>query len=116
MMPDTQQPSETSKDAETSTAVPAEPTAQDIAATDVPPKLTMSSSSMGKPARDSSWLELDVCRDFMRGYPCPRGDQCRFAHPEQTVLTKENKVTCCYDFLKVSMGSNFCFRNISSNE
>ena len=52
--------------------------------------------------RDSSWLELEICRDFLR-QSCPRVSQeCRFAHPQPPVVTKDGKVTCCYDFLKVS--------------
>ena len=58
----------------------------------------------GKPVRDSSWLELDICRDFQKeGMSCSRSDQCRFAHPEPNVVTRDGKVTCCYDFLKVSI-------------
>lgn len=57
----------------------------------------------GKPVRDSSWLELDICRDFQKEGSCSRSDQCRFAHPEPNVVTRDSKVTCCYDFLKVSI-------------
>lgn len=55
----------------------------------------------GRPVRDSSWLELDICRDFQKDGNCSRSDQCRFAHPEPNVVTRDGKVTCCYDFLKV---------------
>lgn len=54
----------------------------------------------GGKTRDSSWLELEVCRDFQR-HSCPRIHDCRFAHPQPPVVSKEGKVTCCYDFLKV---------------
>ena len=51
--------------------------------------------------RDSSWLELDACREHLR-QSCPRqADECRYAHPEQGIYVKEGRVTCCYDFLKV---------------
>lgn len=50
---------------------------------------------------DSSWLQVEVCRDFRRD-TCPRGEQCRFAHPAAMVMGRDGKVTCCYDFLKVS--------------
>jgi len=50
--------------------------------------------------RDSTWLQVEVCRDFRRDI-CPRGDLCRFAHPETNIIGKDGKVTCCYDFLKV---------------
>lgn len=62
---------------------------------------TYSVSDSAKPARDSSWLQVDLCRDFQRD-TCPRGESCRFAHLEcRAVVVKEGKVTCCYDFLKV---------------
>ena len=51
--------------------------------------------------RDSSWLELEICRDFVRGCCNYNADECRFAHPEPGVITKGDKATCCYDFLKV---------------
>ena len=59
-------------------------------------------AGQGKMSRDSSWLELEICRDFQRNC-CPRSsEECRFAHPQPPVVVKEGKVTCCYDFLKVS--------------
>ena len=57
-----------------------------------------SSSSRGK---DSSWLEIEVCREHLRD-GCPRGEQCRFAHPDKSIASEEGRITCCYDFLKVS--------------
>ena len=54
--------------------------------------------------RDSSWLELEVCREHLR-QACPRSaEECRYAHPEQRIYVKDGKVTCCYDFLKVLNG------------
>ena len=61
----------------------------------------------GRPVRDSSWLELDICRDFQKEGSCSRSDQCRFAHPEPNVVNRDGKVTCCYDFLKVSVPHSF---------
>ena len=53
--------------------------------------------------RDSSWLEIDVCREFVRGECTRSAEECKFAHPTGSVVIKEgNKVTCCFDFLKVS--------------
>lgn len=64
------------------------------------PASQLVANSPAQPARDSSWLELDVCRDFQR-QSCPRdANTCRFAHPENNPPFK-SKVTCCYDFLKV---------------
>lgn len=51
--------------------------------------------------RDSSWLELEACREHLR-QTCPRAaEECRYAHPEPGIYVKEGRVTCCYDFLKV---------------
>ncbi len=55
-----------------------------------------------RPARDSTWLQVDVCRDYQRDTTCPRGYSCRFAHLRSgVVVVKDGKVTCCYDYLKV---------------
>ena len=78
--------------------VAAAPTTAGVAA---PMPALFSPAACGKPSRDSSWLELDICRDFQKD-GCPRSDQCRFAHPDSNVVnTRDGKVTCCYDFLKV---------------
>lgn len=56
----------------------------------------------GAPHRDSSWLEIDVCREFLRGECTRSAEECKYAHPTGPVILKEgNKVTCCFDFLKV---------------
>ena len=55
--------------------------------------------------RDSSWLELEACREHLRR-TCPRSaEECRYAHSEPRILVKDCKVTCCYDFLKVRIVS-----------
>ena len=52
--------------------------------------------------RDSSWLELETCREHLQ-QTCPRqADECRYAHPDPGIYVKEGRVTCCYDFLKVT--------------
>lgn len=52
--------------------------------------------------RDSSWLELEACREHLR-QACPRqAEECRYAHPEPRIYVKDGRVTCCYDFLKVN--------------
>lgn len=61
-------------------------------------------ASPAKPTRerDSSWLELEVCREYAR-HNCPRAaEDCKFAHPDPSIVVKDGHVTCCYDFLKVS--------------
>ena len=66
-----------------------------------PQSAVMSTSTRGASGRDSSWLELEVCREHSR-LSCPRtAEECRFAHPEPRITVKDGKVTCCYDFLKV---------------
>jgi hypothetical protein len=56
----------------------------------------------GPRERDSSWLELEACREHLR-QTCPRqADECRYAHPDPRIYVKEGRVTCCYDFLKVT--------------
>ena len=72
------------------------------ATTPVPMPVILSPAACGKPSRDSSWLELDICRDFQTEGGCARREQCRFAHTNSSVVTRDGKVTCCYDFLKVS--------------
>ena len=51
--------------------------------------------------RDSSWLELEACREHLRQSCSRQAEECRYAHPEQRIYVKDGKVTCCYDFLKV---------------
>lgn len=61
--------------------------------------------------RDSSWLELEVCREHLR-HTCPRqAEECRYAHPEPRIYVKDGRVTCCYDFLKVN---RICFARVRS--
>jgi muscleblind protein len=59
-------------------------------------------------ARDSSWLELEVCREFLRKNCSRSADECRFAHPPDSVIVKDRKVTCCFDFLKDRCNRDTC--------
>lgn len=60
-----------------------------------------SSSSRGNHHRDSTWLELEVCREFLRGDCSRSAEECRYAHPnDASVIVKDGKVTCCFDYLK----------------
>ena len=61
------------------------------------------STSSTKHARDSSWLELEVCREFVRGDCSRTAEDCRYAHPTGSVIVKDGKVTCCFDYLKVRL-------------
>lgn len=51
--------------------------------------------------RDSTWLELEVCREYLRGDCSRSAEECRFAHPTGSVIVKDGRVTCCFDNLKV---------------
>uniref|UniRef100_A0A7E4V6C1 Muscleblind-like protein n=1 Tax=Panagrellus redivivus TaxID=6233 RepID=A0A7E4V6C1_PANRE len=51
-------------------------------------------------AKDSRWLQLEVCREFLRGQ-CSRNDvECKFAHPPPHVDVQNGRVTACYDSIK----------------
>lgn len=80
---------------------------KDLSAASSPPESLGSPCSSPRAARDSTWLQIEVCRDYRRD-TCPRGDDCRFAHPEAKVMGKDSKVTCCYDFLKVRAALDSC--------
>ena len=59
--------------------------------------------------RDPRWLRIEVCRDYMRGEKCDRGDeQCRFAHPDDNCLVVSGKVTACYDSMKGRCNRDNC--------
>lgn len=46
-------------------------------------------------------LQVEVCREFLRGQ-CARSDQeCKFAHPPPNVDVQQGRVTACYDSIKV---------------
>ncbi|KAF0294653.1 Protein muscleblind [Amphibalanus amphitrite] len=51
-------------------------------------------------AKDSRWLQLEVCREFQRN-KCSRSDaECKFAHPVPHVEVQNGKVTACFDSIK----------------
>lgn len=50
--------------------------------------------------KDSSWLQLEVCREFQRN-KCSRSDlECKFAHPPPNIEVQNGRVTACYDSIK----------------
>lgn len=49
--------------------------------------------------RDSQWLQLDVCHEFLRG-KCGKLGDCKFAHPMTHVDVVDGKVMACYDSFK----------------
>ncbi|KAH7965243.1 hypothetical protein HPB49_005048 [Dermacentor silvarum] len=53
-------------------------------------------------AKDSRWLQLEVCREYQRN-KCSRQDaECKFAHPPPNVEVQNGRVIACYDSIKVS--------------
>lgn len=51
-------------------------------------------------SKDSRWLTLEVCREFVRG-KCSRSEnECKFAHPPDHVEINNGKVIACFDNLK----------------
>jgi len=59
--------------------------------------------------RDTEWLKVEVCREFMRG-ACKRSeDECKFAHPSsKSIIVDNGKVTACFDSLKGKCHREFC--------
>jgi hypothetical protein len=59
--------------------------------------------------RDTEWLRVEVCREFMRG-SCKRTDNdCKFAHPQHKGINVDNgKVVACFDSLKGKCHRDYC--------
>lgn len=50
--------------------------------------------------RDPTWLQVEVCREYLRG-ECTRSQvECKFAHPKPTCVVENGRVTTCFDSLK----------------
>ena len=46
------------------------------------------------------WLEVEVCYKYEQ-MSCPRShEQCHFAHPDQDLLVKNGRVTCCFNYIR----------------
>ncbi|EGT49671.1 hypothetical protein CAEBREN_12659 [Caenorhabditis brenneri] len=53
-----------------------------------------------KAPRDDCWLQVQICREFLRG-ECIRGATgCKFAHPPPALKYDSGRVKVCYDHLK----------------
>ncbi|UMM20699.1 hypothetical protein L5515_015877 [Caenorhabditis briggsae] len=67
----------------------------------IPPTTPMPVNSNSKlVSKDKRWLEIEVCREQLRG-TCERGDNCKFAHPPKHMdLIPGQKVTVCYDSMR----------------
>ena len=60
-------------------------------------------------AKDSRWLQLEVCREFQRS-KCSRSDsECKFAHPPANVEVQNGRVIACYDSIKVRFFQKFYY-------
>ncbi len=59
--------------------------------------------------KDSSWLQLEVCREFQRNRCTRSADDCRYAHPGSNVEINAGRVTACYDSIKVSLAKSIIF-------
>lgn len=51
-------------------------------------------------AKDSRWLTLEVCREFVRQKCTRTENECKFAHPPPHVEVQNGRVTCCFDSIK----------------
>lgn len=59
--------------------------------------------------RDTEWLKVEVCREFMRGACKRTEDECKFAHPSsKSIIVDNGKVTACFDSLKGKCHREFC--------
>ena len=56
-------------------------------------------SNLVKP-KDSQWLQVDICEEFISQGNCPRNDNCSVAHPLKHVEITNGKVVACYDSFK----------------
>ncbi|PIC49593.1 hypothetical protein B9Z55_008145 [Caenorhabditis nigoni] len=67
----------------------------------IPPTTPMPVNNNSKLVnKDKKWLEIEVCREQLRG-TCERGDNCKFAHPPKHMdLIPGQKVTVCYDSMR----------------
>ena len=56
--------------------------------------------------KDTSWLQVEVCREFLRSKCSREESECRYAHPGNNVQIDNGYVTACYDSIKVSLSNN----------
>ncbi|XP_064455711.1 muscleblind-like protein isoform X15 [Ornithodoros turicata] len=60
----------------------------------------MAAAAAAANVKDSRWLQLEVCREFLRN-KCSRQDtECKFAHPPPNVEVQNGRVIACYDSIK----------------
>lgn len=84
---------------------PSPPSPTAAAVVQQPPQassLVLATPSSLVAAKDSRWLQLEVCREYQRN-KCSRQDaECKFAHPPPNVEVQNGRVIACYDSIKVS--------------
>ncbi|XP_075724542.1 uncharacterized protein LOC119164409 [Rhipicephalus microplus] len=80
---------------------PPSPTAAAAAVVQPPASsLVLAAPSSLVAAKDSRWLQLEVCREYQRN-KCSRQDaECKFAHPPPNVEVQNGRVIACYDSIK----------------
>ncbi|EDV29270.1 uncharacterized protein TRIADDRAFT_4444, partial [Trichoplax adhaerens] len=58
--------------------------------------------------KDTSWLQVEVCREFLRS-KCARDEgECRYAHPGNNIQIDNGFVTACYDSIKNRCNREVC--------
>ncbi|KAH8041308.1 hypothetical protein HPB51_014589 [Rhipicephalus microplus] len=90
---------------------PPSPTAAAAAVVQPPASsLVLAAPSSLVAAKDSRWLQLEVCREYQRN-KCSRQDaECKFAHPPPNVEVQNGRVIACYDSIKVSQRKRIAAR------
>ncbi|CAG2062621.1 unnamed protein product, partial [Timema podura] len=70
------------------------------------PLLSPGQVQLSKVMDGSSWLHVQVCRDFLRGTCTFLETQCNFAHPQPHIKVRNNHINACYDNIKGTCNRN----------
>nr|CAD7409883.1 unnamed protein product [Timema cristinae] len=70
------------------------------------PLLSPGQVQLSKVMDGSSWLHVQVCRDFLRGTCTFSETQCNFAHPQPHIKVRNNHINACYDNIKGTCNRN----------
>lgn len=62
--------------------------------------ITAASAGISPSVKDSRWLTLEVCRQYLRNQCSRDENDCKFAHPPAHVDVQNGRVVCCYDSIK----------------
>lgn len=63
--------------------------------------------------RDPTWLQVEVCREYLRQECHRSAEDCKFAHPKSQCAIENGRVITCYDSLKVRYHLSFDYLNIA---